>query len=511
MVKYLLNRLVLAVRPETQGDWLRGNVVKRVLLTILTTSWVLCIAETGLGGIRSGQRRFGINPGPKWDPNEIVVKFRNGLSQNAIDQINHRHAAAVLYTSPFAGFKRIKVPPGKTPQQLVELYNREPDVEYAELNYYARAFFVPNDPSYSYQWHFNDPVAGINIEPAWDITAGDPAVVVAVLDTGVAYETYKNFEQAPDLADTIFVQGFDFVNYDPHPNDDDGHGTHVTGTLAQSTDNALGVAGIAFNCAIMPVKVLSKRGVGSYTAIADGIYFAANNGARIINMSLGGVGDSTTLKDAVAYAYGKRLTIVCAAGNDFEYGSPPSYPAAYDQYCIAVGATRFDRTRAYYSNIGSYLDLAAPGGDVYIDQNGDGYADGVLQQTFGTNPKDWGYWFYQGTSMAAPHVSGIAALLASTGVTDPDAIREALQNTATDLGPPGWDQQYGWGLVDAYAALDYYTIAGEFTGDGFVDYKDLKVLAAYWLENEPSVDIAPDGGDGIVNFHDFATFAENWN
>jgi hypothetical protein len=198
------------------------------------------------------------------------------------------------------------------------------------------------------------------------------------------------------------------------------------------------------------------------------------------------------------------------------WGAPGSanvdlkHPAAYEEFCIAVGATRFDRSRAYYSNTGSYLDLVAPGGDLGVDQNGDGYGDGVLQQTFGVSPKDWGYWFYEGTSMAAPHVSGVAAPLVSTGAAGPQAIRETLQNTATDLGPAGWDGQYGYGLVDAYAALNYYKIPGDFTGDRRVDFRDVRVLASFWLEAEPTVDIAPAGGDGITNFRDFALMARHW-
>ena len=303
------------------------------------------------------------------------------------------------------------------------------------------------------------------------------------------------------------MPGYDFINNDEHANDDDGHGTHVTGTLAQSTNNALGTAGIAFNCSIMPVKVLSKRGVGSYADIADGIYFAVDNGADIINMSLGGAGDSITLRNAVAYAYNQGVTIVCAAGNEYLEGNAPAYPAAYDEYCIAVGATRFDRTRAYYSNTGSYLDLVAPGGDMYVDQNADGYGDGILQQTFGTNPKDWGYWFYEGTSMAAPHVSGIAALLISVGITSPDVVREALQSTARDLGPAGWDDEYGWGLVDACAALNYYPMPADLNYDGLVDFEDLGILSDNWLDYDLLVDIAPEGGDGIINFLDFAKLA----
>ena len=483
------------------------QVVKKNLPTLLTAFLLLYFAGVGL----AGPGRLSITKRPKWVSSEIIVKFRNGLPKERIDRINQQYGTAVLSTSPFAGFKRLKVPVGKAAEQMVGVYKREPDVEYAELNHYAYALFEPNDPVYSYQWHFNDATAGINIEPAWDITTGDPNVIVAVLDTGVAYEDYTAFKQAPDLANTLFVPGYDFANNDEHSNDDDGHGTHVTGTLAQSTNNSLGTAGIAFNCSIMPVKVLSKRGTGTYTDISDGVYFAADNGADIINMSLGGVSDSNTLRSAVAYAYEQGVTIVCAAGNEYQQGNLPVYPAAYDEYCIAVGATRFDRTRAYYSNTGSYLDLAAPGGDLNVDQNGDDYGDGILQQSFGKNPKDWGYWFYQGTSMAAPHVSGVAALLISTGVTGPDAIREALQNTARDLGPPGWDQAYGWGLVDAYAALNYYNIAADFTGDGLVDSEDLAILVSYWLEDEPSIDIAPEGGDGIVNFLDFARFAQNWN
>ncbi|ODS38513.1 MAG: hypothetical protein A7316_00885 [Candidatus Altiarchaeales archaeon WOR_SM1_86-2] len=397
--------------------------------------------------------------GKGYAPGEIIVKFKPGVKDEVISGINSKHGASMLYTSRSAGFKRLRIPKGKTVSEMVKIYNKNPNVEYAEPNYIAYALMTPNDPYYGYQWHLdNDVYGGINMECAWDISTGSN-VIVAVIDTGVAYENYgRQYKQAPDLANTCFVAGYDFVNDDSHPNDDNSHGTHVAGTVAQSTNNNNGVAGVAFEACIMPVKVLNKQGSGSYSWIADGIYYAADNGAQVISMSLGGSSSSSTLEEALAYAYDKGVTIVAAAGND-GMGGPPLYPAAYDAYVIAVGATRYDETRAPYSTTGDYVDIAAPGGDTSVDQNGDSYADGVLQNTFNPstkNTRDFGYWFLQGTSMATPHVSGAAALLIADGVaTTPDEVRDALQSTAEDKGDPGWDPEYGWGIVDAYAALTY--------------------------------------------------------
>jgi serine protease len=356
-------------------------------------------------------------------------------------------------------FRVIKVPEGKVLQEIGK-YKKRDDIIYAEPNYIAYALLVPNDPYYPYQWHLDNPVYnGIQMEEAWDLQTGNSNIIVAVIDTGVAYEDYvvsrrEAYYLAPDLAETSFVPGYDFVNDDTHPNDDNSHGTHVTGTIAQSTNNALGVAGIAFNTSIMPIKVLDSTGAGTYADVADGIYFAADNGVKVISLSLGGSVPSDTLESAVAYAYNNGVTVVAAAGNDGL--DTLVYPAAYDVYVIAVGATRYDETLAYYSNYGPSLDLVAPGGDLNVDQNGDGYNDGVLQNTFNPTTKDtsdFGYWFFQGTSMATPHVSGVAALLIANGIVGPDNIKDILQSTAEDLGSAGRDDTYGWGLVDAYAAL----------------------------------------------------------
>lgn len=194
---------------------------------------------------------------------------------------------------------RLNVPKGKTVAQMVERYSRNPNVEYAEPNRIAHALMVPNDHYYPLQWHLDNGVyGGINVEDAWDISTGS-GVIVAIIDTGIAYEDCGLYKQAPDLASTCFVPGYDFVNDDNQPSDDNSHGTHVAGTVAQSTNNnGVGVAGVAFDACIMPVKVLGSDGSGSYADIADGIRFAADNDAKVISMSLGGRYSSTTLEEA---------------------------------------------------------------------------------------------------------------------------------------------------------------------------------------------------------------------
>ena len=433
-------------------------------------------------------------------PDEFVVKFKSEVPEAAIQTLNTEHNTHVLSTSRFAGFKRLRVPRGKSVEEMVEIYRRNPNVEYAEPNYVASALFVPNDPYYIYQWHLdNSGTGGIRMQSAWDVNnGGNPSVIVAIVDTGVAYEDFgTNFQKAPDLAQTTFVAGYDFVSNDSHPNDENSHGTHVTGTVAQSTNNGLGVAGIAFKTAIMPVRVLDKNGFGSYTAISDGIHFATDHGAKVINLSLGGPA-SSILEEAVSYAYNRGVTVVAAAGNDGPTGSP-SYPAAYDAYVIAVAATRYDEAVSPFSTRGAYVDVAAPGGDTSVDQNGDGYVDGVLQQTFNPNtknPKDFGYWFFQGTSMATPHVCGLAALLIAKGVTGPDAVREAIQKTARDRGPVGKDTGYGWGLIDANAALNYSSTSSH----------DVAVSSV----SAPGTAVQGDGVSVTVNTANLGTVAETF-
>lgn len=366
----------------------------------------------------------------RYVPDEINVRFRNDSKP----------------------FRTLKVVPGTAIREAAR-FSKRADVLYAEPNYLAQAAMVPADPFYKYQWNFRDTeIGGIELESAWDLTTGN-GVTVAILDTGIAYETDGVYVQAPELSSTNFTAGYDFINSDTHPNDDNGHGTHVAGTVAQSTNNGIGVAGAAYGATLMPVKVLDAEGSGTYAAIANGIYYAADHGAKVINMSLGGPVGSTTLEEALAYAHGKGVTIVAATGNDS--ASTVSYPAAYNEYVIAVGATGYGGYLASYSNTGSSVDLVAPGGDTKVDLNKDGYGDGILQNTLDPgSTSSFAYYFYQGTSMATPHVAAAAAMVIAKGAaTTPAEVQTLLQSTARDLGTPGKDNSFGYGLINVTAAL----------------------------------------------------------
>jgi serine protease len=305
----------------------------------------------------------------------------------------------------------------------------------------------PNDPDYKYQWHLRQ----IGMPDAWKLGNGN-GVIVAVLDTGVAYEDYKKFHQLPDLKGLTFVEPYDFVANTTHANDDHGHGSHVTGTIAQATNNGIGVAGVALDVKIMPLKVLSAGGSGSVAGIADAIRYAADHNAKVINMSLGGAFPSNVLKKAVKYAHDKGVTVICAAGNESrgKVGYPAAYPGA-----VAVSATQFDESITFYSNYGKDIDIAAPGGNTRVDQNGDGMPDGVLQNTIviGDPTKD-GYFTYMGTSMASPHAAGVAALVVGEGVTNPDQVEAILKASARKPANQSYTvEKYGAGIIDAPAAI----------------------------------------------------------
>lgn len=292
------------------------------------------------------------------------------------------------------------------------------------------AKLTTNDAYRDYQWNLDL----LDIDTAWDWNQG-AGVTVAVVDTGVS----ARGEDRP----ARLLAGYDFYDEDSDPNDEDGHGTHVAGTIAQATNNGLGCAGVAPGASILPVRVLGPDG-GSTWDVARGIRWAADQGAQVINLSLGG-GASTAQRDAVRYAVGKGAVLVAASGN--ESASRVSWPAAYEEV-IAVGAVGADRRRASYSNVGDALDVVAPGGTA---------SAGILQETVQPDGQPT-YAFLTGTSMATPHVAGVAALLIAAGAA-PSAVPDLLRDTATDLGAAGWDRETGHGLIDPVGALE--AVAGE--------------------------------------------------
>lgn len=306
----------------------------------------------------------------------------------------------------------------------------------------------PDDPMFRLQWHMEQ----VRAPEAWAMDKGNgEGAVVAIIDTGVAWKDAHGVKQLPDLAGTKFIAGESFVPGVPEGLDDHAHGSHVAGTVAQTTNNGVGVTGVAWGATIMPLKVLSKDGRGSVGAIANAIRYAADHDADVINMSLGGPLPSSVLAKAIEYAHKKGVTTVCAAGN--ERRSKVGYPAA-NKFSVAVAATDYARGLSFYSNWGKDIDVAAPGGDTRTDKNGDGHPDGVLQNTIKIQkPLENDYLWFQGTSMASPHAAGVAGLIVGAGVSNPDEVERIMKDTAVHPQNKDWDERFGAGIVDAAAAV----------------------------------------------------------
>jgi serine protease len=415
----------------------------------------------------------------------IVVDARDTLTPGQLQELERRHGILLRYNSIHSQDEKLllaDVTPDQSAAVLASLrqdklveaaeplrqYVLPPDVRAAHSAHDAPIRsrgavskskpWTPDDPLFHKQWNMKL----IGAEEAWAGATGK-GVVVAVIDTGVAAEKDDKCYLAKDFGKTSFARGFDFVNDDEHPRDDHGHGTHVAGTVAESTNNGEGVAGLAFEATIMPLKVLDQFGSGTSADIADAIRFAADHGANVINMSLGSSRPDPVMHLACKYAAKKGVLIVCAAGNSG--GGPVGYPAAFKE-CLAVSSVGPTGALAPYSSVGKQVAIAGPGGDKSRGEDA-----GVLQNTVLDNdPASDGYYAFQGTSMASPHVAAAAALVMSKGVKDPGEVRQILEKAATPKKPKN---HFGAGILSASKSVE---LAGEASRGSL--YKLLFGLAA---------------------------------
>lgn len=486
-------------------------------------------------------------------PGEIIVKLKdaadNTVLSNPTGQVLRKKAGEQGRNSLFtiddftntknlAGnekadkFKQEKSLKQKT-LDVVKSLRQRPDVESARPNYIRRATAIPNDPYFQYQWHYPQ----INLPQAWEVTTGKAVdgheVIVAIIDTGI-------LPDHPDLQGQL-AEGYDFIRDISNADDGDGidddpldqgdgvfapntyHGTHVAGTIAAASNNNQGVAGIAWGAKIMPLRVLGKQGGTDYD-IEQAIRFAAgldNDSGRVpaqradvINLSLGGYTDSTTPPEAFTLARHAGVIIVAAAGN--EASSQLSYPASLDGV-VSVSAVGIDKNLTYYSNYGTTVDVAAPGGDAATDLNSDGYADGILSTLAvqeGNGAMDYLYAFYQGTSMAAPHVAGVVALMKSVyPQMTPQQFDQWLDSglLTEDLGSPGRDNYYGNGLIDAYKAVD---VASNAAGNTLADSTPMisaSISVLNFSSNQYQLNFVIDNsGGGSVTVQTVSESSTDW-
>jgi serine protease len=443
--------------------------------------------------------------GAPYVPGRVIVKFRDTAPANArlSALASVSRTASMTARKPYANFDIVEIEAAEDPEAAARQFAARPDVEYAQAAYRLKPYLVPNDPFYSMQWN----MGSIDMERAWDIQPGaTPSVIVAVLDSGMAFQdaivqynarafrvVFSNgtslaypalgplqvpFAAAPDLRGANrFVMPRDFIWEDNLPLDTDGHGTHVSGTIGQLTNNGVGAAGVAFNVRLMPVKVIDSvwdfifdsPNEGTDDTVARGIRYAVDNGAKVLNMSIGRSGPvSPVLEDAITYAVGRGAFLAIAAGNGFEDGNPVEIVAEIASRvpgAVSVGATDRQHNRAFYSTTGAYVELSAPGGS----NRGFGTPGAVFQQTYDLSFVDtfelppnlyraprfdiFMVTPFQGTSMATPHVAGLAALLIQQGITTPAAIEAALERFAVDRGSAGKDNEFGFGEISARDTL----------------------------------------------------------
>jgi len=377
---------------------------------------------------------------PTYRPGRVLVRFQPAVSATSTREVLAQVNAASLGRVGSLDVERLTVPVGQEAAVLAAL-RQHPAVAFAEVDYRVRAVLEPDDPAFQdgTQWglhNAND--ADIDAPEAWDLTTGKDSVIVAIVDTGVDQD-HAEFSGRLMTGRHFFNDGQENENTD----DDHGHGTHVAGIVAAAGNNGIGMAGVAWGVRVMPVKVLDSTGSGWVSDVASGMTYATDEGAKVINLSLGDTSASSTLQNAIDYAHDRGVLVVAAAGNcgdssywynGCDYPDQPIYPAAGDNTLAIAATTQYD-VQSSFSNQGAYVDVAAPGSSIYS-----------------TLPGSYGY--KSGTSMATPFVSGLAALILSTSSNlTPDQVEAIIEQSADDLGDAGRDDVYGWGRINAYQAL----------------------------------------------------------
>jgi serine protease len=441
-------------------------------------SLLLAVCCAAIAGIPLSPARA--STPPDYAPDRVLVKFAAPTPATA-RAATARTAGAIAGETLPSQTSLLSLAGGVSVSSALHRLRGQRDVVWAAPDVLAHAAggLIPNDPGHGgppggwqqLQWNFVGPF-GVNAPEAWSNMVADGApggrgVIVAVLDTGVAYANRGPFRRSPDFSRFEFVNGYDFVGRNPFPNDRNGHGTFVAGTIAEATNNRYGLTGLAYGARIMPVRVLDSEGEGEASTIAEGVRFAANHGARVINLSLEfssnvTASDIPELIEALRYARRRGAVVVAAAGN--EAHTAIAYPARAPDV-VAVGATTEHGCLADYSNDGAGLTLVAPGGGADANLPGDPNCRpeqpagrDVYQVTFvGSSTRRFGIPSgYEGTSMAAPHVAAVAALIIASGVLghhpSPAQVIARMRATARKLGGGGDERLYGAGLVDAAAA-----------------------------------------------------------
>lgn len=423
--------------------------MKRWLVLILS----LALIAFGLPAAGAGPESDGA---PRYVPGELVVKFTTGTAAADLAALLHQHQASIKGQLPAVGAKVLRVPAGLE-TVIAERLIASGRVLYVEPNYLAQATYIPNDPYYSgyYQtshsgWQNQWALSKVSAPVAWDTTKNlNTDLLLAIIDTGVDY-THPDLSGKMARNSAGQIIGYNFVANNNDPKDDNGHGTHVAGIAAAATDNGLGIAGISFNSVkVMPVKVLDAAGSGTYTAIVNGIVWAADNGARVISMSLGGSSYSQALQDACNYAWNKGVAIVAAAGNDGRLTI--SYPGG-NNHVLAVGASDANDAMASFSNWGIDVGFAAPGVNILSTMP---TYDVTLTTSSGYYKN---YDALSGTSMATPYVGGLAAMLLAQNPAQSNVwVLQQIQKTADNVNGTangGWEIHYGYGRINAANAVN---------------------------------------------------------